>query len=275
MHQARTLAQAFQHIASLREQTLECDLANIESLAIREAKVEDDANADTHVDLAMYWSMVAVADEGTPCFKASLSRNSFAQDAQGTFVPADIVEAERMLLWAEQHTFEDLLPAVAVKRASRLYQHANHLAMQHHDAGAEWRYRAAASHAAEHGESRLAAHSLARLGTMLMLRNRRQEALVAADAALTHTEDPLALYLQVSLRLRAGGFQTSDAVHAAVKQLQALAGQLPWKALEAERTALEADLALWDAVAEGSVSKCLWLHDAAKVLICMLCRFAL
>lgn len=272
MREARVLAMVFQHAEPQPQKPLECDsmlLAGVEDFAIVAAKAEEDDNADTHWDLAMYWSIVSVAEGGTPCFRDSLSGRKSARDERGLFVPGDVVEAETMLRSAEENTYDAFRPERAAQRAHRLQEHANFLSWSGNDAASEWRFRAAASLAAEHQQPKLAAHSLGRLGAMLLLRSRQRDALAAADEALSHFEDPLALYLQTSLRLKFGEFPTGASVRTAAKQLQTLAGQLPWEALETERAALESDLALWDAVAEGDVKKCLWLGDVAKVLICM------
>jgi len=256
---------------------LECgsgSLAGVEALAVHEGKAED--NADTLFDLAMYQSIASVmASEASACFQTSSSDTSMVRDVRGVFVPGNIAEAEESLLQAEQRALGESRTQRAISRASRLYAHANFLAAQHSDAAAEWRYEAAASLLAAGGEHKQAADSLSHLGAMLLLRNRRKEALVAVEAALAqHDEDPLARYLQVFLQLSSGQVRSGAEVRTAAEELRALVDYLPWRELEGAHDALLEELALWDEVAEEGASRCLQLPDAAKVLICLFGRLA-
>merc|ERR1719210_156870 len=125
----------------------------------------------------------------------------------------------------------DQLERAAV-RALRLYQHAKYLASNHHDAAAELRYRAAAELAAANHRSKLAAHAMTRLSYFLTLRGRHEEALNATQEALNHTEDPLAVLLQVRLRRRLGELKTDAELSLAEEQLGEIVGQLPSETLE-------------------------------------------
>jgi len=276
VRQARGLSMLVRRATPESRQALDCApglLGGIEDLAMTEARKEAEDHADTQFELGMYRSEASIVGGGAPCFRDSLS-GSLARDAHGVFVPGDIAEAEDILLQAEQLSIEVEIPQRAASRALRLYAHANYLSRQLLDAAAEWRYRDAAAIALVQGYPGFASQSLSHLSAMLVTRGRRQEALHVASEALTHdVDDPLALYLQTSLRLSLGEFSTGVAVRDASKTLQALAGRLPWEALEAQRTMWEADLALWDAVADGTVWACMRLHDVAKVLICLVGKF--
>lgn len=186
-------------------------------------------------------------------------------------VPEDIATAEDLLFRGEELTPGSLQGDRAAARALRLYQHAKHLALLHHDSAAEWRYREAARVAAAHRRPKLAAHSLTRLGFFLSLRGRRDEAQDAVKEALVHFEDPLAQYLHVSFRRTAGELTTDAEVRSAEAVLGDVAGRLPSKALEEQRAQDHEDFVWWGRVAEGGLRVCFDAQDSAQFLICTLC----
>lgn len=258
--------------------TTECvpgSLRNVEQLALSAARAEDDDNSETPFDLAQYLSIVSVARDEAPCFAVGVQEAEVARDAEGYLAPQDMIEAENLLKQAEEKSWEGSRHQKAKARAIRLLEHANFLASDVQlDAAAEWRYRTSSDLAASWNEKALASEALGRLGVMFLQRSRRKEALTAAEEALQHDSDPLALYLQASLQLSFGHLPTGSDVQEAAQRLKSLAGKLPWEALEKERSALETDLATWEAVAEGDTMKCFGLADVAKVLICLVSRFA-
>jgi len=169
----------------------------------------------------------------------------------------------------EASTGADMGDRAAV-RALRLYQHAKMLALKHHDSAAEWRYHAAAKLAAEHRRQKLASHALGRLSYFLSLRGRKEEALEVSAKSLQYgEEDPLAVYLQASLRRSLGELKTNEDVEAAEKQLSAVAGKLPSKALEDQRAAAYSDLTWWRLVATEGLHHCFRAWDAAQMLVCI------
>jgi len=248
-------------------------LTNVETLALAESAEEDDA--DLMFILGLYWSEASTSGAKTPCFADTLNRGALARDAHGVYAPRGIVRAEELLARAEIESFEDYQPERRSARASQLYEHATFLESEHLDAAAEWRYRDASLLGAQLHRPRLAAHSLARLSAMLMSTSNKKSALAAANEALQFDQDPLALYLQTSLRLSIGAYSTGAELREAARKLKSLAGQLPFDDLEAQRVVWAEELALWDAVGEGGLSACLALGDVAKIMICIVGRFAL
>jgi len=241
-------------------------LPKLETFATAEADGEPDAGAQ--FNLGLYWSEIAVADGGRAW------QAGWVRDSEGWHVPGHVARAEGLLLAGEEASIGSERGERAAKRALRLYQHAKVLALKHHDAAAEWRFRAAARLAAAHRRLKLAAHSLARLSYFVMLRGRRRDALELAGAALAHAGDPFAGYLQATLRRALGELRTAEALQAAERQLAAAAGRLPSQALEEQRAAALTELRLWHAAGVGTFQQCLALWDAARVLICLLCKAA-
>eukprot|EP00929_Paragymnodinium_shiwhaense_P112562 TRINITY_DN80809_c0_g1_i1.p1 TRINITY_DN80809_c0_g1~~TRINITY_DN80809_c0_g1_i1.p1 ORF type:complete len:574 (+),score=141.78 TRINITY_DN80809_c0_g1_i1:177-1898(+) len=280
VREARVLSMVFKHFDTSSDDHIvtECvpgSMARIEALAVKEAKAEDEDHSDTPFDLGQYLSIVSVARGEAPCFSDGESEPALQRDAQGLLLPSDMLEAEIILQKAEEDTWEDFRPARTKARAVRVLEHANYLAGEKQlDSAAEQRYRLTATLSLQVNQTALASEALGRLGAMHLLRSRRKEALAAAEEALQFGEDPLAQYLQASLQLSLGVLPTGTDIKKAAQQLQSLAGRLPWESLEKERSALESDLATWDAVAEGDTMKCFGLADVAKILICLVGRFA-
>lgn len=229
----------------------------------------------TSLGLGLHYSDLALASQGASAGTWSSGWN-WVRDAEGWHVPQPMASAEELLLEGEE-----LLPVgperseKAAVRALRLYQHAKFLALKHHDAAAEWRFKAAAKLAAANRRQKLAAHSLARLSYFLMLRGKHQESLELAGAALGHASDPFAEYIQVTLRRNLGDLRTEADLELFEQRLAAAAGRLPSPLLEEQRAATHAEMRLWRDAAKGGIAKCFHMQDAAKVLMCLICKVAL
>jgi len=254
---------------------------------------QDQSSAETTFGLGLHWSELAVgadgpgssaADTGSsfytaiasllgglPSFAAGAERN-LARDAAGFYVPKQIALAEELMLKGELQCSGPASEDKAAQRALRLYQHARFLALHHYDAAAEWRFRAAAELSAMRQRPKLAAHSLARLSNFLMQRGRKVEALDAASASLEHAADPLAQFLQATLRRSMGLLLTSRDVEEAAEQLKATNGLALSRNFEEQRVAVLADLAGWQTAAKGGFGACLDFSDAAQVMLCLTCK---
>lgn len=272
LREARLLALALPSDVHVRA-ALQCDpvmLQAVEELSVSEGEAA--ADAGTRFSLGLYFSELGISGHFSPFF-SNRRDPPWARDAKGLNVPEDIARAETLLLQAVDASLPTDRDERAATRALRLYQHAKSLALAHHDAAAEWRYKASARLAHDCQRPRLAAHSLARLGYFLKLRGRHGEALIWASRALEYGKDPLAVFLQATLRRSLGHLRTSEEVKAAEEALDQIGGRLPSKALETERQEAATELALWRAAAEGGgLRACMDLFDAARILICILCR---
>mmetsp|Transcript_56129 Transcript_56129/g.121454 ORF Transcript_56129/g.121454 Transcript_56129/m.121454 type:complete len:495 (+) Transcript_56129:70-1554(+) len=270
VREARSLAALLPQKDLQIRQAMRCSpslLLGIETLAIGEA--ERDGEPITTFGLGLYWSEVSLSGHDVP-FLVPYFEPPWVQDGEGLHVPGHLGKAEELLMLGEQLSVGQERKERAATLALRLYQHAKFLALKHHDAAAEWRYRAASRVAAESYRPKLAAHSLARLGYLLMLRGRQQEAIDAAEEALTFSNDKVAGYILGLLRRSAGG-STAEELQRAEELLQE-GGQLPSK-FEALRSGAHSNLVLWRQVDEAkTMGACFELQDAAYVLICLLGR---
>jgi hypothetical protein len=286
LQEGRSTALALPRNAPIVKKALQCRprmLEDFQEFVLREAAQANDAA--TIFGLGLYYSDVGLAAENgqpqAPFFGARpkpvaswSSEPAWAADLGGTHAPNDVVQAEALMLKGEEASAEGERGDRGAARALRLYQHAKMLALKHHDSAAEWRYRSAAELAAGHRRQKLAAHALGRLGYFLSLRGRKEEGLEAAAEALKHgEEDPLAQYLQVSLRRSLGELKSNEEVHAAEKILAVVAGKLPSKTLEDQRSAAHAELGWWRLVATDGLKVCLRAWDAAQMLICVMSGF--
>jgi len=275
IQEARTLATALPRSAAHVRTALQCSgdmLASLESLVIKMSK--ELQSAGTTFALGMYLSeQVVAAQPWVPFFGTRDTSTHWVAGGGDVHVPQDIALAEDLLLQGEELTSGLLQGDRAAARALRLYQHAKHLALLHHDAASEWRYREAARVAVVHRRPKLASHSLTRLGFFLSLRGRTDEAQDAVMEALHHFEDPLAQYLHVSLRRSVGALTTDAEVRAAENVLGSVAGRLPSKLLEEQRAQDHEEFLWWGRVADGGLRVCFAAQDAAQFLICMLCGF--
>jgi len=224
--------------------------------------------------LGLYWSDVGQGGSDAPLLGLRRVDASWAKDSQGSHVPADLARAEQLLAQGQELSDGPERDERAASRALRLYQHAKLLAVAHHDAAAEARYLSSARVAASHRRQRLAGHALTRLAYFYLLRGRHQEAEAQASEALTHATDPLAQYIQATQRRGLGLLRTEEDAKFAEEQLAEIAGKLPSKALEEKRQAAWEELNSWRQAAEGGITACLGMADAAQVLICGLCKMA-
>jgi len=238
-------------------------LERIEAFALQQAERSQDG--ESIFNLGLYWSELAVAGRGS-------SSKHWVSDAKGWHVPEQIARAEKFLLNGEHATTGSARGERGALRALRLYQHAKFLALEHHDAAAEWRFQAAAELASANRRGKLAAHCLARLSYFVHLRGRHRDALSFATAALAHSSDPFANYLQATLRRSLDELRTSEDIEMAERQIRDAAGHLPSQGLEQQRAAAEQELVVWRAAAEGGFDKCFALVDVARVLLCFLCK---
>jgi len=287
LQEGRSVSLALPKNAPMVKRALQCNprmLENFQAFVLKEAAEAKDAA--TIFGLGLYYSDVGLAAENgkqhAPLFGAGAgagaaavvswaSEPAWAADAGGSHAPSDLVQAEAMMLAGEEASEESDRGDRGAARALRLYQHAKMLALKHHDTAAEWRYRTAAELAAGHRRQKLAAHALGRLAYFLSLRGRKEEALEVAGVALTHgEEDPLAQFLQVSLRRSLGELKSDSEVETAEKQLAAVAGKMPSKTLEDQRASAHAELGWWGKVATEGLQVCLRAWDAAQMLICLL-----
>lgn len=274
--EARTLAQTLPRSNAHVRTALQCSgdmLAGLESLVVSSASQME--GVGTAFALGTYLSDQAMTEQSSvPFFGTRHSSSRWVVAGGDLHVPEDIAKAEDLLLRGQELTPGLLQGDRAAARALRLYQHAKYLALLHHDAAAEWRYRESARVAAAHRRQKLAAHSLTRLGFFLSLRGRKEDAQAAVSEALVHFEDPLAQYLLVSFRRSAGELTTDADVRSAESVLGAVAGRLPSKDLEEQRAQEHDDFIWWGRVADGGLRVCFAAQDAAQFLICMLCGFA-
>ena len=273
IQEARTLAEALPRSTAHVRTALRCSgdmLAGLETLVIKSANQLQDAGAA--FALGTYLSVQALSETpSVPFFGTPDISSRWVAGGGDVHVPEGIATAEDLLLRGEELTPGSLQGDRAAARALRLYQHAKHLALLHHDSAAEWRYRESARVAAAYRRPKLAAHSLTRLGYFLSLRGRKEEAQQAIEEALAHFDDPLAQYLEVSLRRAAGELTTDAEVRSAEATLGVVAGRLPSKALEEQRAQDHEDFIWWGRVADGGLRVCLEAQDAAQFLICALC----
>lgn len=276
VHEAWLLAQTLPRSNAHVRTAMRCSgdtLAGLQSLVVRSSMELKDAGAA--YALGMYLSQRAIAEHSSvPFFGTHDVSTQWVAAGGGVHAPEDMAIAEELLQHDEEVTQGSLQGDRAAARALRLYQHAKHLALLHHDSAAEWRYREASQVAAKYHRPKLAAHSLTRLGFLLSLRGRKDEAQVAVSDALQHFDDPLAQYLHVSLRRSAGQLETDAEVRSAQAVLTAVAGQLPSKVLEEQRAQEHKEIEWWGKVADGGMQVCLSAQDAAQFLICLFCGVA-
>jgi len=84
--------------------------------------------------------------------------------------------------------------------------------------------------------------------------------------------DPLAQFVLATVRLSSGLLTTDTLMKSAEGQLRAVAGELPTDEMEIQRTKLHNEMRLWRWISNGNVDKCLWTGDAARFLICAMCK---
>jgi hypothetical protein len=283
MQEGRSVAVALPKNSALVQKAEQCQprmLVGLEELVLRESMKATDAA--TLSSMGLYFSDIGLAagqaQSLAPLFGAGPKAlyaiqkfgSSWSEDARGFHAPAELVNAEALLLQGEEASSGTERGDRGATRALRLYQHGKLLALKHHDDAAEWRYREAAEIAATFRRAKLAAHALGRLGYFLSLRGRKIEALEVINKAVSHAEDPLATYMQASLRRSLGELRGTEEIRHAEKQLGAVAGQLPSKTLEEQRAAAHAEVRWWGVVNVEGLHTCLKAWDASYFLICVL-----
>lgn len=246
-------------------------IAQAESIAVaaagHEAKQKSEFRHKALFALGEYWSEKVVEESGEP-----RSEEKWVEDkASGSHVPSEIAYAESLLAAGSAADSDDKADRMAM-RALRFYQHAKLLAKRHHDAAAEWRYRAAAAVSARYKRKKLAAHSLSRLAYLFIQRSRHADALKVLEEAKVFGGNALSMFLETMLLRSSGSLQTDRALRASDDILAAVAGKLPSKALEAERESLHSEGHFWRSVAATNIWRCFQAKNVAHLLICVMCR---
>eukprot|EP00929_Paragymnodinium_shiwhaense_P120330 TRINITY_DN92272_c0_g1_i1.p1 TRINITY_DN92272_c0_g1~~TRINITY_DN92272_c0_g1_i1.p1 ORF type:complete len:573 (-),score=135.50 TRINITY_DN92272_c0_g1_i1:72-1718(-) len=274
---ARSVAQSLPRESALTLRAQRCRpdmLVPLDRLAFKEA--EGDADPGVIFNAGLLKSEIAVTMTATPFFGKMVPATSLSlEDARGLLAPSDLVLAEQMFLQGLKASVGPDETEKAALSAIRLCQHAKFLMDAGADAAAEWRYRAGAELAAKHGRDKLASHTYGQLSYFLNQRGRSDLALDSANEAMSLGSDPLASYLQVTLRMSLGELRSAEQVKEAARQLLSIDGRLPSKALEENRAAAYSNMALWNKVSvTETVESCLALGDVANVLICFLGKVA-
>jgi hypothetical protein len=247
-------------------------LARAEALAVeeatRQAKQKSDFRHKALFALGEYWSEKVVEESAEP---RADEKWVLEEKASGAYIPADVAYAESLLAAGAATDGDDKADRQAM-RALRFYQHAKLLAKRHHDAAAEWRYRAAAAIAVRYKRRKLAAHSLSRLAYLFIQRSKHADALKVLEEAKAHGGNALSMFLETMLLRSSGSLMTDKSLRASDDILVAVAGKLPSKALEAEREALHRAGNFWRSVAATDVWRCFQAENVAHLLICVICR---
>jgi len=253
-------------------------LQGIEEKAVRDIEWEESPSALS--GLGVHWSVLSVNDRSAaplfgsgpmPAGKGSLG---WVQDEWGTQAPADMVLAEDLLSRSVQGVSLRKRTNLLLVHAHRLKEHANALEVLHdqHSAAAR-RYQAMAKLAEESGSAPLSAYALSHLSHSLKMHGSQEEALTAAQGAVDLTMDPLAQFVLATVRLSSGLLTTEASLKGAEGQLRAVAGQLPTEEMEMQRAKMHNEMRMWHWISKGEVDRCLWTGDAAKFLICSMCKF--
>eukprot|EP00927_Polykrikos_kofoidii_P084929 TRINITY_DN90_c0_g1_i3.p1 TRINITY_DN90_c0_g1~~TRINITY_DN90_c0_g1_i3.p1 ORF type:complete len:593 (-),score=97.56 TRINITY_DN90_c0_g1_i3:44-1822(-) len=257
-------------------------LQRVEALALREASMESDPGVNFalgmhHSELAIALREVRTSVTPSVVFFGEPDTVQGSRNPEGLKLPSLVIAAEDLLLLGEQASSGASKLERKLLRAKRLVQHAHGVfATSGQNDLAASRVKDASAIFASLGEMRLAAHTLSEMGEHHLAIGDHEASLAFAKEALAFDDsEPVALYLQATLRRSLGELRTEEDVHLARKQLGQIAGRLPGKELESRRALAHAEMIGWAAVAEaGTLAKCFELHDAALVLICALCRLA-
>lgn len=247
-------------------------LSRAEALAVaeatRQAKQKSEFRHKALFALGEYWSEKVVEESAEP---RADEKWVLEEKASGSYVPADVAYAESLLAAGAAADGDDKADRMAM-RALRFYQHAKLLAKRHHDAAAEWRYRASAAIAVRYKRKKLAAHSLSRLAYLFIQRSRHADALKVLEEARAHGGNALSMFLETMLLRSSGSLLTDKALRSSDDILIAVAGKLPSRALEVEREALHRAGHFWRTVAATDVWRCFQAENVAHLLICVICR---
>jgi tetratricopeptide (TPR) repeat protein len=285
---ARRLAQSLPHEAGNANGALGCKpgiLSDIEARAVHDAEAVDDETAAASMHLGAYWSELAVAGRfAAPLFGSgavplhvATSRgveSGWMRDSWGTHAPADMVHAENVFARSQPKPFYVGRRALASNflHAQRLEEHAKFLESQGYHNAAAHRYRTMASISGEAGNAPLSAHALSQLSYSLKQHGAHEEAIEVAKDAVALTMDPLARWVLASARLSSGLLNTDAAIKAAELQVQAVAGHLPTQDLELQRAKMHYEMRMWRWISERDISQCWVTRDAARFLICFICK---
>jgi len=253
-------------------------LEGIEEKAMRE--LEQDESASALSCLGVHWSVLSVSSSDSlfgsgpmPSGQPS-SSSGWVQDYWGTLAPADMVHAEDLFSRSAQAHGPKCAPtsALSLVHAHRLKQHAKVLESHEQHSAAAKRYQLMAQLAEDGGSSSLSAYALSQLSLSLKMQGSDEAALVAAKGAVDLTMDPLAQFVLATVRLSSGLLTTEASMKGAERQLRAVAGQLPTDEMETQRAKMHSEMLMWRLVSDGNANKCLWTGDAARFLICAMCK---
>jgi len=253
-------------------------LEGIEEKAMREVGLEESASALSL--LGVHWSVLSVSSSASlfgsgPMPPGEQSSSGWVQDYWGTLAPADMVHAENLFSKSGQaHGPKSAqTSALSLVHAHRLKDHARALESHEQHSAAAKRYQLMAQLAEEGGSASLSAYALSQLSLSLKMQGSDEDALTAAKGAVDLTMDPLAQFVLATVRLSSGLLTTEASMKTAEGQLRAVAGQLPTDEMETERTKTHNEMLMWRWVSDGNANKCLWTGDAARFLICAMCKF--
>jgi|EP00927_Polykrikos_kofoidii_P077064 hypothetical protein len=248
-------------------------LVDIERLAFSEAEEEADPGVIFNAGVVM--SEASMTTKKIPLFGENPGRSELTLDDNGLQVTTGILTAEAMLLRGFQASFGPDETERASLRSIRICQHASFLQQLRLMASAELRFRLGAQLASKYGRNKLASHCLAQLSFMLSSNGAEDDALATAGDALKLGSDPLASFMQVTLRSNLGLLRTDRETRAAAQQLAEIQGKLHAVDLEDVRTKMHDNFVVWDSVAQvDTLTSCFHLGDAAQVVICVLARMA-
>jgi len=276
---ARRLTASLPLIGGNENGALGCEegmLAGIEEKAVRELELDKSAVALSC--LGVHWSLLSVSSI-SPLFGSGpmpprQHSSGWVQDYWGMQAPADMVHAEDLFLRSAQaHGSKSWrAPALSLIHAHRLKDHAQALESYEQHSAAAKRYQLMAQFAEEGGSAPLSAYALSRLSLSLKMQGSDEEALAAAKKAVDLTMDPLAQFVLATVRLSSGLLTTDASMKGAEGQVRAAAGQLPTEDMEAQRAKMHSEMLTWQKISDGNANECLWTGDAARFVICAMCK---
>lgn len=251
-------------------------LSQLEERAVREAEREETPRA--LAALGMFWGeLIILGRSAAPIFGSGpvlggLASSQWERDSWGTLAPVELVYAEALLL-RSSHSSGRKRAALSGDHAARLQEHAKFLESQDHHEAAANRYQAMGKVAERAGLHAIAAQAQSQLSHSLKMRGAYEEAIVAAKAAVDLTMNPLAQFVLATARLSSGLLTTDASLKVAEGQLRAVAGLLPSDELEVQRKKMHSEMMMWSWISKGDVLNCRVVPDAARFLICAICKF--
>jgi len=251
-------------------------LEGIEEKAVRELELDKSATALSC--LGVHWSVLSVSSSA-PLFGSGLMPSgqpslSWVQDYWGMQAPADMVYAEDLFFQsAKAHPPKSVrASALSLVHAHRLKEHAQALESYEQHSAAAKRYQLMAQLAEEGGSAPLSAYALSQLSLSMKMQGSDEEALAAAKGAVDLTMDPPAQFVLATVRLSSGLLTTEASMKGAEGQLRAAAGQLPTEEMETQRAKIHSEMLMWQKISHGNANECLWTGDAARFIICAMCK---